>query len=85
MGFETHDAVLHWLHMWWQGWVCMQETSFIGKRLYSFTWFFFSHQFMTISFYIVLVLHPLPGLPGNPRPHASTSWVSQHVAHHTSP
>lgn len=53
----------------------IKETSFIGKRLYSFTWFFFSHQFMTISFYIVLVLHPLPGLPGNPRPHASTSWV----------
>ena len=44
---------------------------------------------MTISFYVVLVLHPLPGLPGNPRPHASTSWVSPCPAptmlHHTNP
>ena len=55
---------------------CLQDTSFIGKRIYSFTWFFFTHQFMTISFYTVLVLHPLPGLPGQPRPHSSTSWVS---------
>ena len=31
---------------------------------------------MTISFYTVIVLHPLPGLPGQPRPHSSTSWVS---------
>ncbi|KAA6420141.1 MAG: hypothetical protein FRX49_09990 [Trebouxia sp. A1-2] len=53
----------------------IKDTSFIGKRIYSFTWFFFSHQFMTISFYIAVVLHPLPGKPGNPRPHSSTTWV----------
>lgn len=53
----------------------VKDTSFIGKRVYSFTWFFFTHQFMTIFFYLVVVLHPLPGKPGNPRPHSSTTWV----------
>ncbi|KAL0020140.1 hypothetical protein WJX77_006430 [Trebouxia sp. C0004] len=53
----------------------IKDTSFIGRRIYSFTCFFFSHQFMTISFYIAVVLHPLPGKPGNPRPHSSTTWV----------
>lgn len=53
----------------------IKDTSFIGRRIYSFTWFFFSHQFMTISFYVAVVLHPLPGKPGNPRPHSSTTWV----------
>ncbi len=61
-------------------WCCLQETSFVGKRMYSFTWFFYSHQFMTISFYVALVLHPLPGRPGNPRPHSSTTWVCPHTA-----
>ncbi|KAL3151900.1 hypothetical protein ABBQ38_012861 [Trebouxia sp. C0009 RCD-2024] len=53
----------------------IKDTSFVGKRIYNFTWFFFTHQFMTISFYTVVVLHPLPGTPGHPRPHSSTTWV----------
>ena len=35
---------------------------------------------MTISFYVAVVLHPLPGKPGNPRPHSSTTWVSCHIS-----
>jgi hypothetical protein len=54
----------------------MQDT-WLGKNvLNNFTWFYNSHMFMFVVFYVATILHPWPGLPGYSHTHGhSITWV----------
>ncbi len=57
----------------------MQDT-WLGKNvLNNFTWFYNSHMFMFAVFYVAVILHPWPGLPGYSHRHGhSVTWVCAH-------
>ena len=53
------------------------QNTWLGKRvLNNFTWFYHSHLFMFVVFYIAAILHPWPGTPGYSHTHGhSITWV----------
>ena len=58
------------------------QDTWLGKKvLNNFTWFYNSHMFMFGVFYVAVILHPWPGLPGYPHRHGnSVTWVCLHPA-----
>ena len=53
------------------------QNTWLGKKvLNNFLWFYHSHLLMFVIFYIAVILHPWPGLPGYSHEHGhSITWV----------
>ena len=61
------------------------QSTWLGKKvLNNFTWFYNSHMFMFAVFYVAVVLHPWPGVPGYSHRHGhSITWVRRQPAYCT--